>query len=245
MRFVQGYHFCSEEAARIGFDHSSKLDSLQTLHQLCACEDCRSFLVRTPNLRKLGLKQNEKLGDGSFMSLDLEFLKCLETLSITGVIPTECWKLPLTVKRLTLVATSLKWEEVSILQKLPSLEVLKLECNACKGPVWETSGEGFSQLKYLSFDEMDEIEEWNASEDQFPRLEVLVLENCRKLERIPIDFANLNELREIRLLLCSWSLEKSAREIQEKRDDDCLNLIAKSNGWVWNDDTNEFSWRSE
>ncbi|KAH7846415.1 hypothetical protein Vadar_013792 [Vaccinium darrowii] len=192
------YHFCSEEAARIGFDHSSKLDSLQTLHQLCACEDCQSFLVRTPNLRKLGLKQNEKLGDGSFVSLDLEFLKCLETLSITGVIHTECRKLPLTVKRLTLVATFLKWEEVSILQKLLSLEVLKLECNACNGPVWETSGDGFSQLKYLSFDEMDEIEEWNASEDQFPRLEVLVLENCRKLERIPIDFADLNELREIR-----------------------------------------------
>ncbi|KAH7847736.1 hypothetical protein Vadar_029670 [Vaccinium darrowii] len=89
------------------------------------------------------------------------------------------------------------------------------ESNRSKGPVWNTSEEGFSQLKYLSFYHMN-IENWNASEDQFPRLEVVVIEYCSRLERIPIDFAHLNELCEIKLFGCTQSVEESARKIQEE-----------------------------
>ncbi|KAH7845903.1 hypothetical protein Vadar_007218 [Vaccinium darrowii] len=221
------YHFSS---AIVGFDHFSKLDNLQTLHKICACKNCLSFLAKTPNLRKLGLKNN--IGNSSILP-DLEFLKCLETLSLSLVTLTAGLMLPLTIKQLTLEWTWLKWEELSILQKLPSLEVLKFGFAACEGPVWNTSEEGFSQLKYLSLYNIPEIEEWNASEDQFPRLEVLVLEYCKKLERIPIDFGNLNELREIKLIGCTLSAEELAMKIQEeqrnkKGDDDCLNLIVKS-----------------
>ncbi|KAH7846786.1 hypothetical protein Vadar_018180 [Vaccinium darrowii] len=227
------YHFSSEEASRIGFDHSSNLDTLQTLHRICACQDCQNFLTRTPNLRKLGLVKNLELRDGGFVVPNLDFLKCLETLRFDYITLTTGLKLPLTVKRLTLFMTQLKWEELSIIQNLPSLEVLKFVYDTGQGPVWNISEEGFSQLKYLSLSLMNEMEEWNASEDQFPRLEVLVLKSCRKLKRIPIDFANLNELREIKLVECTRSVEESARKIQEqqrdKKGDDCLNLIVKSN----------------
>ncbi|XP_058192289.1 putative late blight resistance protein homolog R1B-8 [Rhododendron vialii] len=238
------YHVSSEEATRFGFDHSSKLDSLQTLNRICPCEECQSFLVRTPNLRKLGVHGELISQDGVLMLPDLEFLKCLETLRFTNTkffsksgatLPTGL-KLPLNVTRLTLKHTYLQWKELSILLTgLPSLEVLKLLVDSCCGPVWDTSEleEGFPQLKYLRFESLD-IEEWNASEDQFPGLEVLVLRSCQKLERIPIDFANLNELREITMNQCSPSLEESSREIQEelrnkKGDDDCLNLLLNNN----------------
>ncbi|XP_058201557.1 putative late blight resistance protein homolog R1B-8 isoform X2 [Rhododendron vialii] len=222
------------------FDSSSKLDSLQTLHSICPCEECRYFLVRTPNLRKLGFYGQLISDDFVLMLPDLEFLKCLETLSFkhcswitaTSVLPVL--KFPPTITRLTLNKTCLKWEELSILQTMPSLEVLKLSNWACKGQIWNTSElEGFSQLKYLRLQEL-EIQEWNASEDQFPRLEVLVVKQCFYLERIPIEFANLNELREIEVRRSCRSVEESARKIQEERrntrgDDDCINLLASSN----------------
>ncbi|XP_058183997.1 putative late blight resistance protein homolog R1B-16 [Rhododendron vialii] len=235
---VFAYHV-SSQGVRIGSDHSSgsKLDSLQTLHQICPCDDCRSFLVRTPNLRKLGVQA--VLKDGVLTIPDLEFLKCLETLKFTMVdhrgpmasIFRPGLKLPPTVTRLTLRRLNLKWEELSILQTLPNLEVLRLLDWACMGPVWNTSEEGFSQLKYLKLRNLGPFKEWNASEDQFPRLEVLVIECCPVLEQIPIDFANLNELREINLELCTMSAAISALDILEeqrnkKGDDGCLDLCA-------------------
>ncbi|XP_058201768.1 putative late blight resistance protein homolog R1A-3 isoform X2 [Rhododendron vialii] len=229
-------------AAGIDFDPSFNLDSLQTLHPICPCEKCRNFLVRTPNLRKLGFHGELICNDFVLMLPDLEFLNCLETLSFNQCrIPIEATTLPAelkfppTVTRLTLGNTCLKWEELSILQTLPSLEVLKLLERACQGPIWITSEveEGFSQLKYLRLQELD-IKEWNASEDQFPRLEVLVVNHCTHLKQIPIEFANLNELCEIEVIRCSRSAEKSAKEILEvqrnaRGDDDCINLLAKYN----------------
>ncbi|KAH7847030.1 hypothetical protein Vadar_021074 [Vaccinium darrowii] len=239
------FHLSSQEAGRNGFDCSSKLDSLQTLHQICACEACRSFLVRAPNLRKLGLHGGKITNDKVLRLPDLEFLECLETLTFTrpwdslrkSTLPPGL-KLPPTITRITLKNTRSKWDELSLLQTLPNLEVLKLIDDACCGPVWNTSElEGFPQLKYLRFYYMD-FKEWIASEDQFPKLEVLALEHCRKLERIPIAFDNLNELREIKLEWGRRSAEESAKEIQEeqrnrKGDDDCLNLLAKDNSWLW------------
>ncbi|KAH7841238.1 hypothetical protein Vadar_027460 [Vaccinium darrowii] len=247
---VFNFHRSRGEEESIGFDRSSKLDSLQTLHQICACEHCRSFLVRTPNLKKLGL-YNERKGDNNVMRFpELEYLKGLEKLTFTfhyryqpfvestlpfveSTLPPGL-KLPPTITRITLKMTRLKWEELSLLQTLPSLEVLKLMESACSGPVWNTSElDGFPQLKYLRFSYLD-IMEWIAFEDQFSKLEVLVLEGCYKLERIPNDFGNLNDLREIKLEMCRRSAEQSAKEIQEeqinrKGDDDCLNLLTKYN----------------
>ncbi|KAH7846061.1 hypothetical protein Vadar_009263 [Vaccinium darrowii] len=202
------YHFSSKETARVSFDHSSsKLDSLQTLHQMCACQKCLSFLVRTPNLRKLGLTEFSLY----FSTLPgLNFLKCLETLSLDFGYFVERMELPLTVKRLTFKNAVVKSEAIP---NLPNLEVLKFLHIQFLGSVWNTSEEAFPKLKYLRLCDAN-MEEWNASKYEFPRLEVLVLEHCRKLKQIPIDFGNLNELRKIMVMGCTQSVEGSAREIQ-------------------------------
>ncbi|XP_058193911.1 putative late blight resistance protein homolog R1A-10 [Rhododendron vialii] len=222
-------------------DNGNMLDSLQTLHRMCMCKHCLRFLERTPNLRKLGLIDGDE--DGVLMLPDLEFLKGLEKLSVHGWNPCN-WvrstglKLPQTLTRLTLGYLGLVWEKLSIiLRTLPSLEVLKLLNEACRGPVWDTSeleDLKFSQLKYLKLYLLD-IEEWSVSEDQFPRLEVLVIQDCTFLDQIPFEFANLYDLREITVESSSRSAEESAMEIQEeqrskKGDDDCLNLVFRDNG---------------
>ncbi|KAH7847581.1 hypothetical protein Vadar_027770 [Vaccinium darrowii] len=239
------FHHSFEENGGNDFDHSSKLESLQTLQKICTCEACQSLVLRAPNLRKLGLNVGCRLKDNVFRFPDLERLNCPEKLSFkdtrvehnsprkSTLLPGL--KLPITITRIIFEYTRLNWEELSLLQTLPSLEVLRLMRDACREPVWNTSElEGFPQLKYLKFYSLD-IEDWIATEDQFLKLEVLVLEYCRKLERIPIAFGNLNELREIKLARCR-SAEQSAREIQEeqrnrKGDDECLNLLAKGNFW--------------
>ncbi|KAH7845426.1 hypothetical protein Vadar_001843 [Vaccinium darrowii] len=207
------FHHTSEETGGIDFDRSSKLNSLQTLHRICTCNVCRSFLVRTPNLRKLGLHGGMVTEDNVLRFPDLESLKCLMKLTLSAKVEFDLrvkstllqgMKLPLTIMRITLKSTCLKWEELSLLQTLPSLAVLRLIEHACCGPVWNISElEGFHQLKYLRFYLLD-IEEWDASEDQFPNLEVLVLECCNRLNGIPIDFGNLNKLREIKECLLAW-----------------------------------------
>ncbi|KAH7846904.1 hypothetical protein Vadar_019490 [Vaccinium darrowii] len=236
------FHHSCEESGGNDFDRSSTLDRLQTFHQVCACEACRCFLVRTPNLRKLGLYARSIPIDMVLRFPDLEFLKCLEKLTFTADLSSKSvqttlpprLKLPLTITQITLKYTCLKWEELSLLQTLPNLVVLRLLSGACDGPIWNASElEGFPQLKYLKFNGLD-IKKWNASEDQFPKLEVLVIERCHKLKQIPIAFGNLNELREIKLVDCRSSAEELAREIQEEQrnrngDDDCLNLIAVGN----------------
>ncbi|KAH7845973.1 hypothetical protein Vadar_008186 [Vaccinium darrowii] len=238
---VFNFHLSPGEAGSIGFDLSSKLDSLQTLHRICACEACRSLLVRTPNLRKLGVHGGIIQEDNVLRFPDIECFQCLETFTFSAYVPFDSTvestlplglKLPRTITRITLKNTCLKWEELSLLETLPSLEVLRLIDYACCGPVWNTSElNGFPELKYLRFYDLD-IKKWIADDDKFPKLEVLVLDYCRELEQIPIDFGNLNELREIKLEWCRSSAEESAREIQKEQRDrngDCLNLLTKNN----------------
>ncbi|XP_058192292.1 putative late blight resistance protein homolog R1B-17 [Rhododendron vialii] len=66
-------------------DEGNMLDSLRTLHRMCMCAHCLRFLERTPNLRKLGLISNLAINvDDVLMLPDLQFLKCLETLFVSG-----------------------------------------------------------------------------------------------------------------------------------------------------------------
>lgn len=73
---------------------------------------------------------------GVLMLPNLEFLKCIETLSFTNkrlytskrvpsALPARL-KLTPSVTRLAMKYRLLKWEELSILHTLPSVEVLKL-----------------------------------------------------------------------------------------------------------------------
>ncbi|XP_058193923.1 putative late blight resistance protein homolog R1A-10 [Rhododendron vialii] len=72
------YHHVSYEE-----EEGIMLDNLQTLHRMCICEHCLRFLKRTPNLRKLGLIGNIRNLKGDYV-LNLDFLKCLETLKVFG-----------------------------------------------------------------------------------------------------------------------------------------------------------------
>ncbi|KAA8535375.1 hypothetical protein F0562_030378 [Nyssa sinensis] len=134
------------------------LDNLQTISHVYASKSFENILARTPNLKKLGFCGNLVSKSTGYFYLvfpDLSPLNYLETLKLSTWMDQQFFhsgpldhykscvfrwvKFPPNLKKLTLEDTYLAWKEMSILGKIPNLEVLKLMHNACIGQRWETS----------------------------------------------------------------------------------------------------------
>nr|AEW48212.1 disease resistance protein RGH1 [Solanum leptophyes x Solanum sparsipilum]AEW48213.1 disease resistance protein RGH2 [Solanum leptophyes x Solanum sparsipilum] len=112
----------------------------------------------------------------------------------------------------------LAWKDLSIVGKLPKLEVLKLSYNAFKGKEWEVVEEGFPHLKSLFLYKVY-IRYWRARSDHFPYLERLFLGGCYSLDSIPRDFADITTLALIDISYCRQSVGNSAKQIQQDIQD--------------------------
>ncbi|KAH0775242.1 hypothetical protein KY290_012379 [Solanum tuberosum] len=131
--------------------------------------------------------------------------------------PPDCF--PQNLKSLTFSGDFLlAWKDLSIVGKLPKLEVLKLSYNAFIGEEWEVVEEGFPHLKFLFLDNLY-IQYWRASSDHFPYLERLFLRNCYNLDSIPRDFADITTLALIDITGCQQSVGNSAKQIQQDIQD--------------------------
>ncbi|XP_057781558.1 putative disease resistance RPP13-like protein 3 [Salvia miltiorrhiza] len=164
--------------------------NLQTLSRLaprCCTED---VFTRTPNLKRLGVRGN--LADHSeaesFKKLErLEKLKLINEGAEEIRLDLHCF--PPNLKSLTLSSTYLKWECMSTLGKIESLEILKLKDNAFVGGSWScTKADGFGRLGFLLIRTTDLVS-WEASDDSFPSLKCLVLKECAELCKIPLTLA--------------------------------------------------------
>ncbi|KAA8533657.1 hypothetical protein F0562_030909 [Nyssa sinensis] len=199
------------------------LDNMQTITQIEPSTSCRSVLAMTPNLRKLGFCGSFETFKGSFWFPELGFLNQLRTLKLLNrssyrqSFDLQRVTFPPNLRRLILSRTFLEWKEMSVLGMLLNLEALKLEFQACIGPCWETRDGEFRRLKFLRLSYMN-IEQWNASNSHFPRLEHLVLHRCEKLEKIPSNFGDTSTLQTIEVSWCSQSSAHSARQIREEQN---------------------------
>ncbi|KAI3515250.1 hypothetical protein L1887_14059 [Cichorium endivia] len=101
--------------------------------------------------------------------------------------------LPATLKKLTLLWCRLPWSDILIIQSLPNLEELNLLDNAFEGPQWDTGEEQFRQLKFLKLQNLD-IQQWQASNINFPHLKRLVVLKCNHLEEIPLEIGDISTL---------------------------------------------------
>ncbi|KAH0666467.1 hypothetical protein KY285_027673 [Solanum tuberosum] len=212
---------------------SNKLQNLQELSCL-ALTSCTSELFSAiPNLKKLEIVGNYLM---EMKRERLNSLSCLKELEILkyrddGIKPSRIpsmYALPKSLKRLTLRFTSLPWEDMANIVKLPNLEVLKIKDNGFLGDVWKLNDEEiFNQLKFLLIS-WTGLKHWEASSVNFPKLQRLFLKRCMNLEEIPQDFGEICTLESIELHDCSISAAKSGKDIQEEQEsmgNECLSVL--------------------
>lgn len=115
-------------------------------------------------LKKLGICESEEecltaeqMSGNVKKVVLLEHLQTFKCFFIKPWILKQCDVFPPTLKILTLRGCQLPWDQMTILCKLPKLEVLKLKDYAFQGSEWEPTDECFEQLKFLLLDGTDLI----------------------------------------------------------------------------------------
>ncbi|KAK6148284.1 hypothetical protein DH2020_019196 [Rehmannia glutinosa] len=210
-------------------ENSNGNNNLLTLANI-SLESCtKDVFDRACYLKKLGVRGRLTIlladNNGKFDSFGK--LSSLENLKLLNDVhpnpPTEgqlpCLpppnKFPPKLRSLTLSATFLNWEQMSVLGNLENLEVLKLKDNAFVGECWEVEDDGFRLLRLLLI-EYTNLVYWIASDHHFPNLRCLFLRNCEELEELPEELANVQSLRVIELHRTSKTATASARKIQDE-----------------------------
>ncbi|XP_009608887.1 putative late blight resistance protein homolog R1A-3 isoform X1 [Nicotiana tomentosiformis] len=197
------------------------LNNLQTL-VLCSSPYLVEILRRTPYLNKLTVLDESRHSDCPAILDPLSLLQELETLTIEADLGSDPMILsrdifPPNLKQLKLSYTTLQWEDMVVLANLPNLEVLKAY-SAFEGTYWRLNEDVvFQKLKYLRL-QYGSLERWEATNDNFPMLEQLLLYGFRKLEEIPQSIGEIMILKLIQIERCSAAAVTSAKKIQQEQE---------------------------
>lgn len=202
----------------------NNVETLSTL-SLRGGKETENLMRIFHRLRKLTCRfSRSRGGTNQFPALD--FLERLEALKVIydGSGRNRCdLHFPLNLKKLTLSKFGLPWAKISAIQRLWGLEVLKLLNGAFAGEEWDMTSEdedenckSFPNLRFLKLDSLDLVR-WNAEGHSFPRLQHLVLRNCKKLQEIPSGLADNNTLQTIEVGRCTVEAASSAKQIQEEQ----------------------------
>ncbi|CAI9090731.1 OLC1v1025558C1 [Oldenlandia corymbosa var. corymbosa] len=199
-----------------------QLDSLITLSLMYFSlgEEANNIMMRFPNLQKLKCICSEptSVSRNSHLVPSWASLGKLESLSISylgKVINGRELNLPSNLRKLSLSKFHLCTDHLSAIGNLQKLEGLKLISCAVEGSTWKMSQGKFLQLKYLELDNLNVVD-WNACEDHLPRLQQLVLRNCKQLKEVPFDIGSISTLEKIEVQLCGSSVNESIRKIEEE-----------------------------
>ncbi|KAH0646493.1 hypothetical protein KY284_034377 [Solanum tuberosum] len=210
------------------------LENLQSVHGLRPVCCTKEMFEGIKKVKKLGICGESKHFDESPKCLDnLIYLPELEALKILLYDryrsdflhrhPVPCvGSFPPNLKKLTLQGTHLLWSQLTVISKLPKLEVLQLKALKLFGDelgetAWEVSEMGFPKLKFLLIEKKG-LKYWTATDDSFPCLERVIIKNCPSLQEIPEGFADSMTLQLIELRGCSSSLVTFATNIQEEQE---------------------------
>nr|ANJ02796.1 RGA 0.1 [Solanum demissum] len=248
---IQDFSFKWEDNDRALFEESSEtvLPNLKTFGK------CRIYLVdktpefwwRFPNIEQLNLHFIEpgyevdmpNLEELPLLSLELCFSRAISGYKSIG--RARCVVFPSNLKDLSLDRLCLTEKVVSQLARLRNLESLKLREVYFKSEdrygqagysiCWDVSDYEFRALKYLNLQNVL-VTEWRSSEESFPVLEQLIINNCIiQCGQIPCSFVDIPTLKLIKLICCDESLKLSAFNIKNQVEEitgcDSLQVLNK------------------
>ncbi|TMW82338.1 hypothetical protein EJD97_006203, partial [Solanum chilense] len=241
LELIDGIPFCQILKLRL-LKGSSELENLRILKYVKFPIDGRDRVDmlsrRCPNLQKLhiNLEYWGSNNSADLFCLTLANLTQLQNLRLTversNII--SGLQLPSNLNKLVLSGTHIE-NLSSFIAGLPSLEYLQL-CDPYESVQirdWCLGGITFPKLKLLKLVNLP-ISRWDASEESFPLLETLVIKRCNHLKEIPLSFADIPTLKQIKLIRCeNESLKDSAveikKDVEENEGNDRIDLIIK--GW--------------
>ncbi|KAL3504616.1 hypothetical protein ACH5RR_034457 [Cinchona calisaya] len=219
--FFSLQHYCLDF-----FQNFPELDHLKSFCTLSLChgDNVEKFILRRlTGVQKLGCKFSNSWDDSTGCNLfpALDFLSELESLKLLffGKALYPCkFSFPSNLKKLSLSNFRLPWDEISIIGRLPNLEVLKLLNKAFEGNQWDMNEGEFQKLKFLKLDSLN-IKLWSAFSEHLPCLEKLVVLRCQQLEEIPSSFGEISTLQLIEMKWCNSSATDSVMQILEEQRD--------------------------
>ncbi|XP_027165712.1 putative late blight resistance protein homolog R1A-3 isoform X2 [Coffea eugenioides] len=204
-------------------ENLSNLDTLSTL-ELYLDKEGENLLRRIPNVRQLKIfncgKQNR-------VCCNMSRLECLESLGLgdygfLGSREHVELSFPMNLKKLSLGNLGLPCSKMSLIERLPNLEVLKLRDRAMEGQRWELMEGGFPQLKVLTL-EYESIEKWIEADpdsyDYFPCLQRLKLFGIFNLKMMPACLGSTPTLETIQVAHCGYGVKSLVWEIEEAQED--------------------------
>ncbi|KAM5554859.1 hypothetical protein ABKV19_023001 [Rosa sericea] len=147
------------------------------------------------HLQSLSL-QAGRLGDGDIPSDIISRCPDLYKLRLYGKM-TALPKELLNLTKITLIRTRLNGDQIKVLEKLPKLRVLYLDWCSIESETMDFSQGGFSDLKFLTLDELYDIKEWWVKKEAMPSLQRLRIEWCEQLRAVPDGLQEITTLKEL------------------------------------------------
>ncbi|XP_042039373.1 putative late blight resistance protein homolog R1A-3 [Salvia splendens] len=203
---------------------SPLLENLQTLSAINAANCTQEFFKNVPNLKKLGVW----IEAPGTVSLYLDHLQDLEAFKFRVLNPIPGKEIylerdlvfPEKLEKLSLSGCSLPWDSLNNVGKFPCLRVLKLRHFAFQGPEWIPVEEQFPKLELLLIECLD-LEYMEIGFASCENLKSLIIKNCYKLEEINEDeFTNIGTLVSVELIGCNHQFVDQLTEIKNRLDED-------------------------
>ncbi|XP_049388627.1 putative late blight resistance protein homolog R1A-3 [Solanum stenotomum] len=211
---------------------TSKLENLRILKNIFRfpIDSVDVLSRRCPNLQQLHIRFGDDNCSAESFCLTLKNLSQLQKLRLTSKWRRTVFglQLPSNLKMLVLSGTDIG----SLIAGLQSLEYLQLQdVYFPPSEEWCLGDITFPKLKVLKL-AASHILRWDISEESFPLLETLVIRGCKNLEEIPLSFADIPTLKQIKLIDCNKSLEDSAerikKDVEENEGNDRIDLIIEN-----------------
>ncbi|XP_072146964.1 putative disease resistance protein At1g50180 [Setaria viridis] len=157
-----------------------------------------AFLAQTTQLTSLVLFAESMPAEMIHVLGNMNFLVevTLGVFTLLDKLP-DSQLLPQGLRVLRLLADTIKEDPMPILEKLPCLVVLELWWY--EGRTMFCSAKGFPRLQELYLYHFS-IEEWRLEVEAMPRLSLLELYQCGKMEKLPEGLLHLPALKELRLV---------------------------------------------
>nr|XP_027116971.1 putative late blight resistance protein homolog R1B-14 isoform X1 [Coffea arabica] len=211
--------FSSNDHVVENFSTLPNLDTLSNLY-LCFDQEVENISRRIPNVRRLKIFD---CGEKNRVCCSMSRLECLESLTwrgdyLSGLRKHVELSFPMNLKELSLEALGLPCREMSLIEQLPNLEVLKLRVQSMEGRKWELMEGGLPKLRVLTL-KCVAIVEWIEtdpdSDDYFPCLQQLELDGISYLEMMPACLGRISTLETINVSFCGDGVKSLVREIEE------------------------------